>query len=151
MGLSIEQKKMLLEVEKQRAIVSANLFNKVITEEDIFDLVNVSSDYGITKKNHNITSKELILKKIYNYPFLLCDQKLCINTKKLLPLFLSCRYNMEMRELQYAYELGQFTDEEYVKEKNMLNFIYYRTSEEGKEIKRLGHVNKVKNNTYKIK
>lgn len=149
--LSKKEEITLLKVEKQRAIISKYLFNGLITDKDIISLVNVKSDYGITYDINEISEKEKVLKLIYNFPYLLCDQKkLSLEVKKILPLFLHCRYNMEKDEIEYLYNLGEYSKKEYKDIIKMLRFIYYKTSKDGKEILKTGHAKKIKDNTYQL-
>jgi len=149
MAISNEQKIKLAQIELARKKVDYYIKNGTITEEDIINLAFQDKDYGIInpiKERH----KESILKDIYNCPFLLCDQELSLLIKKMLPTFLQSRYEMEINELEYQYELCFITKEEFEKTKKMLEFCYYRSSIEGKEIKKNGKVKDVVDNVIRL-
>ena len=111
------------------------------------------------KKDKNYTLnktkkyKEILLKQIISSPFVLCDQKrLSLEVKRLLPIILGTRCQDEIEELEKQNELGFINDDELKEELEMLKFVYYLSSEDGREILKTGHVKNVKNKVlYKIK
>lgn len=147
--LTNRKKILLLEIEKQRAFIGYNLSTNEITDNDIMELANVKSGYGLSKSN---SYKERILKYIYNAPFLLCDQPcLGINVKKILPMFLFVTYQAQIEELKCYYEQGQCSKEEFETEQDLIEFMYYNSSEDGKQIKKTGHVKEVVDNVIRRK
>lgn len=147
--LTNRKKILLLEIEKQRALIEYSLSSNEITDEDIIGLANVEKGYGLSKSN---SRKERILKGIYNSPFLLCDQScLGMNVKKILPMFLFVTYKAQIDELKYYYEQGQYSKEEFEKEKDLIEFMYYKSSEDGKAILKTGHAKNIVDNIVRCK
>ena len=152
MALTKEKKLKLLQIEKARFILDSELDNDFITEQDIIDLLSVNSNYGIKSNNIKYSYKQSLLKSIFNSPFVLCDQnKVSISVKKILPLFLNCRYEMEIEQLNYLKQNGYFNEEEYQKEKDLIKFCYYESSIDGKNILKTGHVVGVLDNKIKVR
>lgn len=70
-----------------------------------------------------------------NCPYLLCDQEnLSPNIKAILPSILISRFNIEKEELGYQFENCYITEEEYKTEIDELEYLYFKSTEEGKEI-----------------
>ena len=151
MGRLTNSKKIkLLKLEKARLQLSADLKNGLITEEDLIKLGTKDVNYGF--KYGNINYKLSVLKSILNCPSVLCDQdSLSIEFKKILPLFLDARYKIEQDELKYQYSEGYIFKEEYEKELDELEFVYYKSSEDGKSILKTGHVLDVKDNIIRTR
>lgn len=150
--LSNEKKNKLIRIEIARDRLEYNLKSGVIEESEIFNLTQVHSDYGIVKFHETFKNTKDILKEIYNCPFLLCDLKdISIELKKILPIFLEYRYDMEISELDYLYKQNYISKDELDKEKDMLEFCYYGSSLDGKEILKTGHVKNVLDNTIRCK
>lgn len=151
MGRLTNSKKIkLLKLEKARLQLSADLKNGLITEEDLIKLGTKDVNYGF--KYGNINYKLSVLKSILNCPSVLCDQdSLSIEFKKILPLFLDARYKIEQDELKYQYSEGYISKEEYEKELDELEFVYYKSSEDGKSILKTGHVLDVKDNIIRTR
>ena len=148
--LTNEKKIILLKILKARYELETNLKNNFITEEEIFNLINKNINFGISNKKHNY--KETCLKNIFTSPFLLCDQdNLGMNIKKILPIFLDARYKEEQAELLYQYNNAYINKEEYEKALDNLEFTYYKSSEDGKNILKTGHVKEVKDNIIKVR
>ena len=149
--LSNEKRVKLAQIEFARLTIKKYLDDEFITEEEIFSLTDVGNNYGVLL-NKKSDCKSTILRNIYNCPFLLCDQdSVSLEIKKILPLFLDYRYKMEIRELDNLYDQGDMDQEEYYKQKAMINFCYYNSSKEGKEIIKLGHVKSVVDNIVRCK
>lgn len=92
------------------------------------------------------------MKSIFNSPFVLCNQKyLSLNVKQILPIFLNSRYYMELEELEHQKEEGYMSEEEYLEEKKLLEFCYYKSSIEGKQILKDGHVSNVLDSKIKVR
>lgn len=152
MNLTEKKKLRLLEILKAKAIFATNFSVNLITEEDIIDLLSKDIDFGLIKNKRFRTIKEDCLKEILNCPFILCDNDfLSITIKKLLPVLLNTRYNIELEELNLQYKNGYLTEHEYNEEKELLMYCYYYSSKEGKSILETGHVNTVLNNKIKTK
>lgn len=151
MGRLTNSKKIkLLRIEKARLQLAIDLRNGLITEEDIIKLGTKDVNYGFKygKTNYKLS----VLKSIFNCPSILCDQEyLSLSIKKILPLFLDSRYRTEQDELKYQYEEGYISKEEYEKELDELEFVYYKSSLDGKNILKTGHVREVKDNKIKIR
>ena len=76
-----------------------------------------------------------ILKDIINCPYLLCDQEnLSSEIKRILPSILISRFNIEKDELDYQFENFYIDEETYNKEIDELQYFYFKSTEEGKEI-----------------
>lgn len=144
--LTSEKKHLLLRIERQRIYIGNYLFNKVITDKDIYELTNTSFS-NMLDVNQSINTKTKMLKIIYSCPFLLCDQKyISNNIKIILPSFLEYRYNMEIDELENRYKQGCYSKEEYLEEKRKIYFVYYDSSDDGKNIIKKGVCKGIKNN-----
>lgn len=148
-NISNDRKKLLLKIEKARLILGKDLKNGVINEADIFNLINKDSSYMLDRKR--LHYKESVLRNIYNCPFLLCDQNISIELKKILPLFLDARFNMEKDYITYNYNHGYITEEEFKEQLEEFEFIYYKSSNDGKNILKTGKVLGIKKDEFKIK
>lgn len=149
--LSNEKLKKLAKIEIARLNIKKYLEDDVITIEDIISLSNINKNYGVLL-NRKSDCKTTILRHIYNCPFLLCDQESAsMEIKQILPLFLQYRYDMEIKELENLYEQGDMDQEEYYKQKAMINFCYYNSSREGKEILKFGHIQNIADNVIRYK
>lgn len=133
--LTNEKRTNLLKIQHSKLVLSNDLGNNLISSDEIYNLFSKTSDYGIINDNFDKSYKDKILKLIYNCPFLLCDQE-CLDEKikKVLPIFLDFRYNTELMELNKLLELKDISIKEYITSKDILEFCYYKTSEEGKDI-----------------
>lgn len=151
MGRLTNSKKIkLLKIEKARAELELEFRRGLITEYDILKLISRNVNYGIRKKDENLSYKNSVLKNIFNCPFLLCDQDfLDINIKKLLPSFLDARYSVEKDMLKYYYDSSFISQEEYNNELEELKFCFYESSKDGKNILKTGHVINVKDNVIR--
>ena len=151
MGRLTNSKKIkLLKLEKARLMLSVDLKNGLITEEDIIKLGTKDANYGF--KYGKVSYKLAVLKSVLNCPSVLCDQdSLSIEFKKILPLFLDARYKIEQDELKYQYSEGYISKEEYEKELDELEFVYYKSSNDGKSILKTGHVCDVKDNIIRTR
>lgn len=148
--LTNSKKIKLLRIEKARLELAVSLKNNLITEEDIISLGHKNINYGFKCEKTNY--KQAILRNIFNCPFVLCDQdNLSLCVKKILPIFLDSRYKIEQDELKYQYEEGYISKEEYEKELDELLFVYYKSSNDGKNILKTGHVSEVKDNIIKVR
>lgn len=148
--LTNSKKIKLLKLEKARLQLSVDLKNGLIKEEDIIKLGTKDANYGF--KYGNINYKLSVLKSIFNCPSVLCDQdSLSIEFKKILPLFLDVRYKIEQDELKYQYEEGYISKEEYDIQLDELEFVYYKSSNDGKSILKTGHVVDVKDNIIRTR
>ena len=150
--LTNSKKIKLLEIEKARLELALNLKNGLITEEDIILLGRKNIEYIFKYTNSNSNYKKSVLRNILSCPFLLCDQDiLSLSVKKVLPIFLDSRYKMEQDELKYQYKEGYISKEEYEKQLDELEFLYYKSSDDGKNILKTGHVSNVKDNIIKTR
>jgi len=124
--------KNLSKIKIERKKLEAYLQNGFITEDDIINIMEANSYYGVkATKNY----KKEILKNVFNCPFLLCDQKnISENIKELLPNFLQSRYDMEISELEFMYDNADITQEEYDIQKTLIDFCYYESSDDGRKI-----------------
>ena len=137
--LTNSKKIKLLKIEKARLILSQHLKDNFITEKDIIHLIDKDINYGIRKSKERLSYKESVLKDIFNCPFLLCDQEyLSINIKKLLPVYLDVRYNTEKEMIEYYHNQCFISDEEYKEQLDELEFCYYKSSNDGKNILKTG-------------
>ena len=137
----LERQINLTRINKKRNELELALQTGLILEEDIIDLIKKDTNYGV--KVHNISGnpKEAMLKNIFNCPFLLCDQDmLSPEFKKLLPCFLSARYEAEKDILRLYFEQTFLDEDEYKEELENLKFFYYESSNDGKSILETGHV-----------
>ena len=147
--LQNERKIKLAKIEIARLNIKKYLEDEFITVEDIISLSNIDKNYGVLL-NKKSDCKTTILRYIYNCPFLLCDQESAsIEIKQILPLFLQYRYNMEIKELDNLYEQGDMDQEEYYKQKAIINFCYYNSSKEGKEILKYGRIQNITDNVIR--
>ena len=138
--LTNKKKILLLKIQKARHELEVNLKNNFITDEEIFNLIHKNINFGINKTNYNY--KESCLKNIFTCPFLLCDQKyLSSKVINILPIFLDVRYKEEQEQLLYQYNNGYISKEEYENFLDELEFIYYKSSLDGKNILKTGYVN----------
>lgn len=146
----MKNKEILERIDRARILLDQNLECGLITDEDIFGLLKKDKNYTLNKTKKY---KEILLKQIISSPFILCDQKrLSFEVKRLLPAMLEARCQDEVEELEKQNELGFIDDSELKEELEMLKFVYYLSSEDGKEILKTGHVKNVKSKVlYKIK
>lgn len=148
--LETRKEENLERINKARAILDMNLECNLISSENIITLLKKDKNYAFSRPKNN---KDRLLKQIIVSPFVLCDQKrLSLEVKKLLPIMLETRCQDEVEELEKQNELGFIDDSELKEELEMLKFVYYLSSEDGREILRTGHVKNVKSKVlYKIK
>ena len=146
----MKNKEILERIDRARILLDQNLECGLITDEDIFGLLKKDKNYTLNKTKKY---KEILLKQIISSPFVLCDQKrLSLEVKSLLPIILGTRCQDEIEELEKQNELGFINDDELKEELEMLKFVYYLSSEDGREILKTGHVKNVKSKVlYKIK
>ena len=150
--LSNEKKKKLLIIERERIILDELLKSGFIIEQDIIDLLREDLSFGLVTPNDRKNSRDQVLKNIFNCPFLLCDQeRLSLNMKKLLPSILKCRYDIEHEVLEYLLKIGEISKEEFESELDMLEYCYYKSSFDGKEILKNGHVKDVVDNVIRVR
>ncbi len=149
-NLDIRKEEVLDRINDARMMLDQALECGLITESDIFNLLRKDKNCFLDKTKGY---KNLLLKQIIGSPFILCDQnRLSLNLKKLLPTILKIRCQDEVEELEKMQKLGLINDKELKNEKEMINFIYYLSSEDGRQIIKNGHVKNVKSNVlYKIK
>ena len=133
--------KNLFRIKVAKKQLTIYLKNRLINMDDIKKVFESSNNYGLSIECVNYKNK--ILKQIFNCPFLLLDQDLSINIKKLLPEFLKYRYDMEISELDNLLELGQISEDEYINEKEILKLYYYKTSDEGRVILKKGKIKSI--------
>lgn len=145
--LELRKELELEKIQKARQIMNQSLECGLITTNDIFNLLKKDKNYAFIKtKNY----KELLLKQIIMSPFVLCDQeKLDIEVKKILPMMLQSRCQDEIEELEMMQELGYISEKELKQEKQMMKFVYYLSSEEGRQILKCGHAKNVKDNVLR--
>lgn len=150
MGRKVSEKTlMLLKIERARIELKADLYNGLVTEADIYEVFNCGLEFGLSKSNDIKTKR---LKEIFNCPFLLCDQDiLSLDMKKLLPMMLKSRYTTEVEELYRLYEDGLISPEELLERKELIKFVFYNSSKDGKDILKNGHVKRVKDNILRAK
>ena len=123
----------LLRIEKIRLELSSELQTQFINESDIMYILGKDVNYGVHKKRDSFRHKRL--KDIMNCPFILCDQEnLSPNIKAILPSILISRFNIEKDELDYQFENCYIDEETYNKELDELEYFYFKSTEEGKEI-----------------
>ena len=146
----MKNKEILERIDRARILLDQNLECGLITDEDIFGLLKKDKNYTLNKTKKY---KEILLKQIISSPFVLCDQKrLSLEVKRLLPIILGTRCQDEIEELEKQNELGFINDDELKEELEMLKFVYYLSSEDGREILKTGHVKNVKSKVlYKTK
>lgn len=145
MNITEKKKLTLLRIEKARLILDEELSRGVITEKDIAYLLRINSFYGLKTSNKIYNYKQSILIDIFNSPFILLDQyNLSIDIKKVLPIIINTRYNMELDQLNLYYNEGYISNKEYEEEKQLLKYCYYESSNEGKRILKDNEYNKAK-------
>ena len=119
-------------IKLSRGKVGQALSSGIITNADLVWLIKQNASFGITPV---ATKKHRLLQEIFNAPFLLCDQpSLDGSIKSLLPSMLVARYSHEVDELKCMQEIGYIDKQEEETEIEMLRYVYYETSEEGKAI-----------------
>ena len=140
-NLTEQIKKRIYTVEKTKIELGRYIENSIITPNDIFGLLKKDINYGVRKLYSSKEPKEVMLKNIFNCPFLLCDQpRLSMDVKELLPYLLSARYNVELDTLKVYLEQGLIDEYEYNELKEELKFFYYEYSMDGRSILETGHV-----------
>lgn len=131
--LSNSKKIKLLRIEKARFELGRELETGFINDSDIMYMLSRDVNFGTHKKREFFRRK--ILKDIINCPFILCDQEnLSPNIKAILPSILISRFNIEKDELDYQFENCYIDEETYNKELDELEYFYFKSTEEGKEI-----------------
>ena len=133
MNLANEKKKALLRIERAKALLNLDLNNGLIKEEDLADLVNYDSDYGTLNNTGTNNYKNMILKQIFNSPFLLYDQNLSPSAKKVLLTLIKKRYKMELDEIEYLYDSGDLSVDEYLDQKELIKFCYFNSLSKDKK------------------
>lgn len=137
----LERQKKLIKINEKRNEISLALQSGLITEQDIINLLRKDINYGLRTVNALQNSKIAMLKNIFNCPFLLCDQEmLSVEIKRLLPYFLSSRYETEKETLHVYLEQTFIDENEYNEELDNLKFFYYESSNDGKCILETGNV-----------
>lgn len=132
-NLNKEKHMTLLKIERAKAMLDCDIKNNLINEEEIYELFKNDSNFVLSNpkaKDNKLTS----LIQIYNCPFLLFDQNLSLELKKELIIFAKKRYEMELNELDRLFSLDYISQEEYIYDKEMIKFCYYKSSKEGKSI-----------------
>ena len=131
--LSNSKKIKILRIEKARFELGRELETGFINDSDIMYMLSKDVNFGTHKKREFFRHK--ILKDIINCPYLLCDQEyLSPEIKKILPSILISRFNIEKDELDYQFENCYIDKETYNKELEELEYFYFKSTEEGKEI-----------------
>ena len=100
--------------------------------------MNQCDEYGVTPSNKDYSEKELYLKMLFTKPYLLCDQNISDNVKKLLPIFLERMYNLELNSPNNHLKGNDFTYREYREALDTLKYKMYESSEDGRSIKENG-------------
>ena len=131
--LSNSKKIKLLRIEKAKFELGRELQTKFINESDIIYILGKNVNYGTYKKRDSF--RHQILRDIMNCPYILCDQEsLSPEIKKMLPYILISRFNIEKDELDHQFENFYIGEDDYNRELDELEFCYFKTSLEGKEI-----------------
>ena len=139
-NLTIEMQKRVYNVEKTKIQLNRYLASGLITEEDIIGLLKKDINFGVRNLNTSKDPKKMMLKNIFNCPFLLCDQPAISNElKELLPYLLGARYNTELDNLKVYLEQGFIDEKEYIEAEEELKFFYYEYSFDGRSILETGH------------
>lgn len=139
-NLTKEMQKKIYNIEKAKIELGIYLKESIITEKDIFCLLQKDINFGVRRLNTTKDHKSKMLKNIFNCPFLLCDQPaLSTDIKELLPYLLSARYNTELDNLKIYLEQGFIDENEYTEAKEELKFFYYEYSRDGRSILETGH------------
>ena len=110
--------------------------NNQISDNDIMNIFSLNStEFLSILKTRKNDVKFSFFSSLYFSPYILCDQEyLSEGLKKLLPIILNTRFNMEMDELNYYYNNGMINKKEYNQTKENLIYSYYETTEDGKKI-----------------
>jgi len=136
----LERQNNLIRINEKRKELAFDLQSGLITDQDIINLLKRDINYGIRAVTISQNPKKVMLKNIFNCPFLLCDQDmLSIEIKQLLPYFLSSRYETEKETLRVYLEQAFIDENEYYEELENLKFFYYESSNDGKCILETGH------------
>ena len=142
----------MLRVLRRTTLVEKYILTGWITDEDLMNIFLVcdkNSNYGLISPK---TKKEVLLKDIYNSPFILCDiDCLSSNIKKLLPNLLSYRYEQEKAEINYLYSINEISKCEYQKKLDDLKYYYYESTMDGKNILETGKCIGITDNVLKLK
>ena len=125
-------------IDRERYYLEKLLGDGNITEKDIINLMNQEDNYGIIFTDKDYDEKEIYLKKLFRKPYLLCDQNVSGNIKKLLPSFLDRLYNLELNSLNSHLLERDFTYAEYVEALTALKYKIYGSSNDGKSIEENG-------------
>lgn len=125
----------LLQIKEARINLNSEILRGFITTKDILSLLKVSPYYGLKIQNRIYSYKKSVLISIFNSPFLLCDQEnLDVSVKKILPIFLNARFEMELDQLTYYYKEGFLSKKQLKEEIELLKYYYYESSIEGQTI-----------------
>lgn len=148
--LTNSKKEKLIRIETARYELDKHLETGFIKEEDIMYLASRDINFGLKTVCKKYNYKASVLKDIFNSPFILCDQeRLSDNLKSLLPLFLNSRYQTEKEMLDFYLKEAYITKEEYDKELDELDFVFYKSSNEGKIIQKTGKLSNTSKKTIK--
>ena len=139
-NLTNKMQNKIYNIEKVKIELGRYLEANMITEKDILALLQKDINFGVRNLNSSRDPKKMMLKNIFNCPFLLCDQPgLSKDLKELLPYLLSARYNVELDNLKVYLEQGFIEENEYNNLKDELKFFYYEYSMDGRCILETGH------------
>ena len=140
-NLTKNRQENLNRLSKVRKQVSDALQSGLLTDADIINIVGKDANYGIRNISAHQNLKGMMLKNIFNCPFLLCDQEyLSAQIKELLPHLLKARYNTEKDTLNCYLEQCFIDESEYKQELEDLEFYFYKSSNDGINIIETGHV-----------
>ena len=141
---------MFVRIDRDRYKLEQILQKNIITDDDIFSLLRKNALYGFIKpKNKDI--KDYWLKQIFNAPYLLCDQNVSDNVKKILPLLLEKIFIYNKEDLDNKYKNKYITKQEYLNSIEFLNQVFYNSSEDGKSIINTGFALGISDNVLKLK
>ena len=123
-------------IKEAESTLADYLKNGFITESDIMQLFNETSNYGINII-YGVDYKTKILRMIYNCPFILCNvDNLSRTLKQELNKFLHKRYNMELDELDLYLNEGELSFDEYLDKKEILKLYYFGDSKKSRKVKK---------------
>ena len=136
-------------IDRDRYVLETLLIKGLITEKDIINLMNQDDNYGISFLDKELSYKEKYLKSLFRKPYLLCDQNVSDNVKKLLPMFLDRMFNLELNELKHHLEDNDYTKVEYNEILSILIYKMYESSNDGISIRETGYAVGIKDNVLK--
>lgn len=121
-------------IEREKNIIELLLIKKIITEKMIKE-ITVKNFQQILDYGNSEDEVNKYLYNIYIKPYLICTDKPILDLDIIAELLVK-RYNMEQSELNLRFKKYDINLSEYIISTDLLNNLYFNSSNTGKKIKR---------------